>query len=150
MLPLQARVDLRAKIVKEYSAFPKAPALVKPHHQIVISRTFIGEVLLLCRDTVSVFCSPSWLDQNPLLLTYNVNMSILYIPCNLSIETKASQELCNILVMWGTIQLLWMLLLRLWRWQTALNWEISSPDTLWVLLAGFVLWLGTQPWKSWF
>ena len=35
MLPLRARVDLGAMAMKEYSAFPKAPALLEPHHQIV-------------------------------------------------------------------------------------------------------------------
>ena len=35
MLPLRARVDLRAMEIKRYTAFPKAPALLKPHHQIV-------------------------------------------------------------------------------------------------------------------
>ena len=35
MLPLRARVDLGAMAMKGYSAFPKAPALLKPHHQIV-------------------------------------------------------------------------------------------------------------------
>ena len=32
---LWARVDLGAMEMKEYSTFPKAPALLKPHHQIV-------------------------------------------------------------------------------------------------------------------
>ena len=41
MLPLRARVDLRAMAMKGYSAFPKAPALLEPHHQIV-SRTLVG------------------------------------------------------------------------------------------------------------
>ena len=35
VLPLQARVDLGAMAMKGYSAFPKAPALLEPHHQIV-------------------------------------------------------------------------------------------------------------------
>ena len=35
MLPLQARVDLGAMAMKGCSAFPKAPALLKPHHQII-------------------------------------------------------------------------------------------------------------------
>ena len=35
VLPLRARVDLGAMATKEYSAFPKAPALLEPHHQIV-------------------------------------------------------------------------------------------------------------------
>ena len=35
MLPLQARVDPGVMAMKEYSAFPKAPVLLEPHHQIV-------------------------------------------------------------------------------------------------------------------
>ena len=35
MLPLRAKVDLGAVAMKRYSAFPEAPALLKPHHQIV-------------------------------------------------------------------------------------------------------------------
>ena len=35
MLPLQDRVDLGAMAMKEYSAFPKAPALLELHHLIV-------------------------------------------------------------------------------------------------------------------
>ena len=35
MLPLWVRVDLGAMAMKEYSAFPKASALLKPHHLII-------------------------------------------------------------------------------------------------------------------
>ena len=35
MLPLQARVDLEAMTMKEYSAFSKAPALLESHNQII-------------------------------------------------------------------------------------------------------------------
>ena len=35
VLPLRARVDLGAMAMKGYTAFPKAPALLKPHHQFV-------------------------------------------------------------------------------------------------------------------
>ena len=35
MLQLRAIVDLEAMAMKEYSAFRKAPALLKPHYQIV-------------------------------------------------------------------------------------------------------------------
>ena len=34
-LSLRARVDLGAMAIKRYSAFPNAPALLEPHHQIV-------------------------------------------------------------------------------------------------------------------
>ena len=35
VLPFQARVDLGAMAMKGYSAFPKVPASLEPHHQIV-------------------------------------------------------------------------------------------------------------------
>ncbi len=35
VLPLRTRVDLGAMAIKGYSAFSKAPALLKPRHQIV-------------------------------------------------------------------------------------------------------------------
>ena len=35
VLPLRARVDLGAMAMKGCSAFPKAPALLEPLHQIV-------------------------------------------------------------------------------------------------------------------
>ena len=35
MLPLQPRVDVEAIALKEYSAFPKVPALLKPYYQVV-------------------------------------------------------------------------------------------------------------------
>ena len=41
--------------------------------------------------------------------------------------------------MWGTIQQLWMHLLKHWKWQTTLNCKIPSlPDILQVLLDKFV------------
>ena len=36
VLQLLARLDLGAMAMKRYSTFPKAPALLKPHHQIVL------------------------------------------------------------------------------------------------------------------
>ena len=35
VLPLQAQVDLGTIAMRGYSAFSKAPDLLKPHHQIV-------------------------------------------------------------------------------------------------------------------
>ena len=35
VLPLQDNMDLGVMAMKQYSEFPKAPALLKPHHQIV-------------------------------------------------------------------------------------------------------------------
>ena len=36
VLPCRARVDLAAIAMKGYSAFPNVPALLEPHHQIVL------------------------------------------------------------------------------------------------------------------
>ena len=35
VLPFWARVDLGVMVMKGFSAFPKAPASLEPHHQIV-------------------------------------------------------------------------------------------------------------------
>ena len=42
---------------------------------------------------------------------------------NPTLYTRESQRFSNILVMWGTIWQLRMLLSRLWRWQTILDWD---------------------------
>ena len=76
MLPLRARVDLGAMAMKGYSAFPKAPALLEPHHQIVychIQDTRWGVVLPLCREEVGVFYSPSRLGKT---LLWNLKKKI--------------------------------------------------------------------------
>ena len=50
---------------KGYSALPKAPELLEPHHQIVLChiQDIHGSVLPLCRGAVSVFYSPSRLGK---------------------------------------------------------------------------------------
>ena len=68
VLTLLARVDLGAMAIKEYSVFPKAPALLEPCYQIVscyIQGTRWA-VLPLCSDAVGVFYSPSRLDHRTL------------------------------------------------------------------------------------
>ena len=90
MLPLRARVDIRAMTIKGYTAFPNAPALLGRHSQIVWSyikdthlggsylsarcsrcilqpqptRPLVGGVLPLCKDAVCVFYSLSRLGQS--------------------------------------------------------------------------------------
>ena len=66
MLPLRTKVDLGAIEMKGYSIFPKAPVLLKPHHQIVYGhiRTLVEGVLPLCRDAVRVFYRPSRLGHH--------------------------------------------------------------------------------------
>ena len=59
-LPFRTRVNLGAMTMKGYSAFPKAPSLLEPHHQIIyyhIQDTHWGGVLSLCRDAFSIFCN---------------------------------------------------------------------------------------------
>ena len=55
MLPLQATVDQGVIAVKEYSALPKAPALMEPHHQSVLYhiRTLVRGVLLIMQPQVT-------------------------------------------------------------------------------------------------
>ena len=45
MLPLRAKVDLWAMTMKGYSAFPKAPALLEHHHQILLV-SYLGHSLV--------------------------------------------------------------------------------------------------------
>ena len=65
VLPLGLRVDLGVMAMEGYSAFPKAPALMEPHHQVVysvISRALVVRILPLSRDAVGVFYNCSRLD----------------------------------------------------------------------------------------
>ena len=58
-----ARVDLGAMLMKGYYVFPKAPALLKPHHQIVkchIQDTRWGRVLSLSRKAVYSTSLADW------------------------------------------------------------------------------------------
>ncbi len=48
MLPLQVRVDLGAMAMKEYSAFPKAPAFLEPRPQIVYDKRPLFKPGILC------------------------------------------------------------------------------------------------------
>ena len=49
VLPLLARIDLGEMAIKRYLVFSKAPVLLEPHHQIVLSRTLVGGVTPLQR-----------------------------------------------------------------------------------------------------
>ena len=54
-------MDPGAMAMKSYSGFPKAPALLEPHHQTNLMSCpghLLGSVLPLSRDAVSVFYSP--------------------------------------------------------------------------------------------
>ena len=66
MLPLRTRVDLGSMAMKEYSAFPKAPALLETHHQIAYPGHSLG-AFSLCKVSVDVFYSPSRLGWDGLV-----------------------------------------------------------------------------------
>ena len=58
VLPLRARVDLEAMAMKGYSAFPKAPALLEPYHQIIychIRTLVVGGVSYPSAEKQSVY-----------------------------------------------------------------------------------------------
>ena len=79
MLQLRARVDMA---MKGCSTFPKSPALLKPHPIrlfSVIYRTLDGGVLLLCREAVSVFYSPSQLGKVRIRVIYIYTHTRIYI-----------------------------------------------------------------------
>ena len=59
--PLRVQVDQGAMAMKGYSAFPKAAALLEPHHQFfcVIFNTLVRRDLPFCRDAVGIFYNPS-------------------------------------------------------------------------------------------
>ena len=42
VLPLRAKVNLGVMVMKEFPEFPKAPALLKPHRQIVSFGAIVG------------------------------------------------------------------------------------------------------------
>ena len=83
VLPLQDRVDLGAKAMKGYSIFPKAPALLEPHHQIV-----------LCH-ILGTYWGGSYLSAE-MLLVYSA------APFDW-VHSRVSLKFCNILVICGTI-----------------------------------------------
>ena len=57
MLPLRVRVDLGAMAMKGCAAFPKAPALLEPYHQIfcLISKTLLRRVSYPSAEMQSVY-----------------------------------------------------------------------------------------------
>ena len=66
MLPFQARVDLGAMAIKGYSASPKPQYYWSLTVRMfsVISKTFVGGDLPLCREAVGVFYRVSRLGIN--------------------------------------------------------------------------------------
>ena len=72
MLPLRAKVDLEAMAVKGYSVSPKLQHYWNLSIRLfsVISRTLVGGGVTLCRDSVGVFYSPSWLGNGRILFEF--------------------------------------------------------------------------------
>ena len=82
MLPIWAWVDLCAMVMKGYSTFPKVPALLEPHEQIVqchIKDICWGGVFLpLSRDAVGVFYSPSQADWDSITRASRTGFFVSY------------------------------------------------------------------------
>ena len=96
MLPCWVRVDLGAMAMKRCSIFPKAPALLEPHHQIVschIQDTNWVGVLLFCRDAVGVFYSPSRLGKS----VFGSQRTKKSIAANVTYELSAHPNIHNFL-----------------------------------------------------
>ena len=76
VLPLRARVNLGTMATKGYSTFPQSFSIAgtSPSDCLVSYQGrvfFLGGVLSLCRETVGVFYSPSWLG-NPELEPHHI------------------------------------------------------------------------------
>ena len=54
VLPLQVRVDLGEMVMKGYSAFPKTPVLLEPHHQIFIYVSYPRHLLGCARGVMVI------------------------------------------------------------------------------------------------
>ena len=81
VLTLRVRVDLGAMAVKEYSTFPKAPALLEPHHQIVlnyIQDTLWGSVTPLHRSSRGIL-QPQLTGQGPLWHAMSVSIKFTFM-----------------------------------------------------------------------
>ena len=91
MQPFRVWVDMGVMAMKGCSAFPKAPASLEPHHQIIychIQDTRWGGVLPLCRGAVGIFFSPIRLVKGILkeikvlfAVLLFVNTTEVLIPC---------------------------------------------------------------------
>ena len=98
VLLLRIRVDLGVMSIKEYSAYPKALALLEPHYQIVwchIQDTHWGSLTPLQRCSRGVFCSLSRLGQkvnrdlSSLVTTLNTMMwteCLVFVSLSLSLS----------------------------------------------------------------
>ena len=77
MLPFRARVDPGMIAMKGFSVFQKAPVIMEPHNQIVLSHIQdppSEESYPFCRDAVSGFYSPNWLGNGQLRIEWKPNM----------------------------------------------------------------------------
>ena len=97
VLPRRNRVDLGAMTIKGYSAFPKTPALLEPHHQIAYCHTLFGGVLPLCRGAVCVFYSPSRL-SNFCELNYNDQKIWQTFACNIRKRWTAVSTVLSLII----------------------------------------------------
>ena len=88
MLQLRARVNQGAMAMKRYSTFPKAPALLEPHHQIVwhhIQDSYWGNLNPL--QSVYSTAPTTWISNERVLNTYiatevepHIQMKFSFIP----------------------------------------------------------------------
>ena len=83
MLPLQARLDLGAMAMKEYSAFSKVPASYPGHS--------LGGVLPLCREAVGVFYSLSRLGNTSNVI--NTHVSVDRLKLYIEVQKQKAENL---------------------------------------------------------
>ena len=111
MLPLRDRVDLGAIAMKGWSAFPKAPALLELHHQIVychILDTIWGQVSDFSAEKQSVYSTTlaDWVanllvtvPSTPITIGITVTCSIVFSVLEKGLSTYLSFRFPSVLIL---------------------------------------------------
>ena len=76
MLPFRVRVDLGVMAMKKPPHCPKLQHYWNLSIRLfrVISRTLVGDALLLCRDAVSVFYSPNRQGKRTIMFNFKLKL----------------------------------------------------------------------------
>ena len=113
-------MDLGAMALKGYCTFPKASALLEPHHR------WWGEVLALFRKAVGLFYSPSWLGNFPNGYCLKVN-TLARLEVEFSYNDGTVRHLSHYAT--GTSSPPWMLFMRIYGTLEHHSFVISSSKT---------------------
>ena len=115
---------------------PSPSLLFKPWSIYLILLFSLSYSWIYERLTRKVLCKKNWIFLFFFFFFFFFFFLEVWTKClvqkqeNIGKIIMVSQNIYNILVTWSTIQQLWILLPRLWRWPTKLDWEISSSQVI--------------------